>query len=286
MSRLNKRKRQSVIEELTSSDTENNTVDTNVKTDTEPEPQIEDKVIKNKKTVSKKTEPKPGSNYVDLNSTMFDDSEFDSDSSRLSFEMAFKTIEQGHAKPKDRLNAVKLLRGAVCPATHKLLMHLSEDEDEAVRTESVFTLLEHRCDDIPFLTNLIKTNKDASLRLSALRRIYQVLNNEATPIIGHALINDECADVRKRAASMLGKIGINECVKFLSQALNDKHPEVRKSAVESFGVIGITGYPLSKVRLKRLRNDEYETVRKSAEKAIKRIDDLIRRDKLETINNE
>ena len=209
-------------------------------------------------------------------------SDFDTESSRISFKMSVRTLGNKNSKPKDRLNAVKLLHGSICRATDKLLTHLSRDSDENVSYYSIFTLLEHKCSNINFLANLIKNHKDASIRLSSLRRIYQVQGKNSTQTVGHALLFDKCADVRKRAASILGVINTNECVKFLSQALNDKNPEVRKSSVESFGLIGIIGYPLSKVRLKRLKTDEYESVKKSTEKAIKRIDDLVRREKMDT----
>ncbi len=312
MSRLKDRKRKSVINELTNIEQKSDSADNIVSspaTDTDkikklwkndlPVVKRKGRKSLNQKIVLSDEAPANRSNNRDIDKSVagsdnrtilekvFDsktlnETDFDTESSRISFEMSLRTLEQKESKPKDRQNAVKLLQGSGCKATQKLLMHLSTDSDENVSYQSIFILLEHKCSDANFLTNLVKKHKDASIRLSALRRLYLAQGKNSTLLVGNALLYDKCPDVRKRAAAILGMIRTNECVKFLSQALNDKNAEVRKSAVESFGLIGIIGYPLSKVRLKRLKGDEYESVRKSTEKAIKRIDDLVRREKIDT----
>ncbi len=211
----------------------------------------------------------------------FGANEFDSASSKVSFELALKIINKKGSKTVDRLNAIKLLKGAVCPAAYKLLVHLSNDNSETVRSESIAALLEHKTSDVDFLTNLVKKNKLPSIRLSAVRRIFEVLGEKSAHTVGNALVNDQSPDVRKRAAAILGKIATSDCIEYLSKALNDKNAEVRKSTAESFGIIGLISYPLSKVRLSRLKDDDYDIVKKSADKAIRRLDELARRDKLE-----
>lgn len=289
MSRLEKRKRKSVINQLTTSGLKKENNDTIVEESLADslKPQAES-VIEASNAAPKPAEKDDSAATVNVlfEEDLEEGKGFDSESSKISFKLALKAIRKNSSKPKDRLSAIRLLRDAVCPATHKLLIQLSNDEDKKVRSASISALLEQKYSDIDFLSDLLKNDKDAGIRLSALRRIYEVAGADSISILGTAVLNDTCADVRRRAVAILGEIGLNNCIEYLSNALNDKSSSVRKSAAESLGIIGLVGFPLSKVRLKRLINDEDEFVRKSAEKSIKRIDELVKREKLEAFNIE
>jgi hypothetical protein len=131
--------------------------------------------------------------------------------------------QQGPEEPKE----------AVLPSLFEAL----EDEDPAVRKETVYLLSEFKDERvIEHLTKILLNDEDEAVRASAAEELGDLGDQRAIdPLI--TALGDNNARVRQNVALALGEIGGKSVIPKLTDALGDKNEDVRNAAAKALGEI-------------------------------------------------
>lgn len=167
---------------------------------------------------------------------------------------------------------VELLKKTCSFSAIQYLHILLDDRDIDIRYEVIDAIDEigqliDKDEQEPVLSSFFKALADSEARIRniAAYSLENLGNQAATPKLIEALKNEEIPDVRKSIISALGKLGDDSATPILLYFLNDSSSGIRLKIVEALGEIG---HKSSILALSRALEDEDLDVRKTAAEAL------------------
>jgi|GEM_PF-1535052 len=134
-----------------------------------------------------------------------------------------------------RENAVIALSKFSCEKVHEQIIKMLSDSSEHVVERAIKTLGEMKCKKaVPYLSNMLQSNHpDRKWAAWSLGEI-----GEGISALVHALKNDSDVEVRRKAATALGKLADIRAIDALEHALFNDEDEVSTRATKALGKIG------------------------------------------------
>lgn len=136
-----------------------------------------------------------------------------------------------------RLQAVQEISAQPSAENLGLLLSMFSDADSDVREAAAAGVERYGPDALDGLHVILSTG-NLNAREMAVHSLYKLEDSHSTPALSNALLHDESAWVRIPAAQTLGKLGGDEALKTLIQALSDTHPDVKQAVRTALMQIG------------------------------------------------
>ncbi len=151
-------------------------------------------------------------------------------------------LESSHGLAGDRYR-VEALIGMGQPAVLHIALYLN-NQDENIRSVAIQSLAGIRTEDsTKHLCNIVRTEKDPSLRMTALNEMEQRPAAQVENALIHLLQNDSDEYFKAKSAEIIGTLKIMAALDLLSKiALRDnydnKKDETTKKAIKTLGLLG------------------------------------------------